>query len=54
MPIEQRRMMMERNSCKLSIRKQCELLNVTRSVLYYVSRRDDSADLAVMRLLDEQ
>ncbi len=46
--------MIERNECKLSVRKQCELLGVTRSVLYYVSRRDDSDDLAVMRLLDEQ
>ncbi len=54
MPIEQRRMMTERDGCEVSIRKQCELLDVTRSVLYYVSQRDDSADLVVMRLLDEQ
>ncbi len=46
--------MIERDDCKLSIRRQCELLGVTRSVLYYASQRDDSDDLAVMRLLDEQ
>jgi putative transposase len=46
--------MIETYGCKLSIRRQCELLDVTRSVLYYVSQRDMTEDLAVMRLLDEQ
>jgi putative transposase len=46
--------MVETDGCKLSIRRQSELLDVTRSVLYYVSQRDNTSDLAVMRLLDEQ
>ena len=46
--------MLETDGCKLSIRRQSELLDVTRSVLYYVSQRDMTEDLAVMRLLDEQ
>jgi putative transposase len=46
--------MVETDGCKLSIRRQSELLDVTRSVLYYVSQRDMTEDLAVMRLLDEQ
>jgi putative transposase len=54
MPVEQRRNMIERQDSKLSIRRQCELLDITRSVLYYASQRDRSDDLAVMRLLDEQ
>lgn len=46
--------MIEMNVCKLSVRRQCELLDVTRSVIYYASQADSSDDLAMMRLLDEQ
>lgn len=54
--------MLEQDNCKcrkaspggLSIRRQCRLLDVTRSVLYYVSQCDMTDDLAMMRLLDEQ
>jgi putative transposase len=54
MPVEQRRNMVERQDNKISIRRQCELMELTRSVLYYSSQRDISDDLAVMRQLDEQ
>jgi len=46
--------MIERQGCKVSIRRQCELLCITRSVLYYTRRGPSSWDLAVMRLIDEQ
>jgi len=38
----------------LSLRRQCELLGVARSVLYYRPEGLADSDLAVMRLLDEQ
>jgi len=37
----------------LSIRRQCELLRVSRSGLYYESVQDSEEDLALMRRLDE-
>ena len=46
--------MIERQGCKVSIRRQCELLGITRSVLYYTRRGPSGWDLAVMRLIDEQ
>ena len=46
--------MIERQGCKVSIRRQCELLGITRSVLYYTRRGPGGCDLAVMRLIDEQ
>jgi len=44
----------QRQNCQLSLRQQCELLDVTRSVLYYRPTGPSDSDLAVMRLLDEQ
>ena len=38
----------------LSVEKQCELLGLARSSLYYASVRNDAEDLALMRLLDEE
>ena len=43
--------MVERTDKGLSVRRQCELLDITRSILYYTSQRDTSDDHAVMRLL---
>jgi len=45
---------MEHDGGQLSVRRQCGLLDLTRSVVYYTSQRDDRDDLALMRLLDEQ
>jgi putative transposase len=39
---------------KLSVRRQCELLGLWRSGLYYEPVPDRPEDLALMRLLDEQ
>ena len=38
---------------KLSIRRQCELLSVSRSGLYYVSVPTSVEELALMRRIDE-
>jgi len=46
--------MIEHNGNQLSVRGQCDLLDLTRSVVYYTSQYDNGDDLAIMRLLDEQ
>lgn len=54
MPIEQRRQLINCQCCQLSIRRQCELLGISRSVLYYTPRGPNGSDLVAMRLIDEQ
>ena len=46
--------MLEPNHATLSLARQCALLDLSRSTAYYRSRRDDTLDLEMMRLLDEQ
>jgi len=46
--------MVEHDDYQLSIRRQCGLLGLNRSVVYYTSQYDSSDDLAMMRLLDKQ
>ena len=46
--------MIELAGCDVSIREQCRLLGVPRSVLYYQRSGPKASDLAVMRRLDEQ
>jgi len=38
---------------KLSIRAQCELLEVNRSSVYYKAAPESEENLAIMRLMDE-
>lgn len=38
----------------ISIRRQCELLNVSRSRLYYEPAQESALNLQLMRLMDEQ
>lgn len=38
---------------KLSIRKQCELLNINRSNVYYKSAVESDENLKIMRIMDE-
>lgn len=45
---------MERRNSDLSIRRQCELLGVNRSGLYYEPVGENEENLRLMRLLDEQ
>lgn len=46
--------MIEPEDCRLSIRIQCELLGVNRSMLYYQPCAVSPSDVAIMRLMDEQ
>ena len=46
--------MLEPNHATLSVARQCAVLDLSRSTAYYRSRRDDTLDLEIMRLLDEQ
>ncbi len=45
---------MERGHAEISVRRQCELLGVNRSGLYYEPAGESEQNLALMRLLDEQ
>ena len=45
---------MEKDDSELSIRRQCELLGVNRSGLYYEPVGESEENLLLMRLLDEQ
>jgi len=47
-------MMIESSHQKLSVVKQCELLCVSRSGLYYEPVKESKENLAIMRMLDEQ
>ena len=46
--------MIEHDGCPLSIRAQCTLLGVNRSMLYYPPCGLKTSDVAVMHLMDEQ
>ena len=45
---------MERGNAEISVRRQCELLGVNRSGLYYAPVGESEENLLLMRLLDEQ
>jgi len=46
--------MIARDPADLSVSRQCDLLGLARSTLYYAPLADDPEDLALMRLLDKQ
>ncbi len=46
--------MIAREHSELSIRRQCELLDLNRSNLYYHPKQEDDYNLMLMRLLDEE
>jgi putative transposase len=52
--IEELRSLVERGDPKISVRRQCELLGVNRSGLYYEAVGESEENLLLMRLLDEQ
>jgi putative transposase len=52
--LEQKRAAVEADHPHLSLRRQCELLGLCRSGLYYVPRGDHAYNEELMRLLDEQ
>jgi len=46
--------MIEAHNKEISVLRQCELISLPRSSLYYKSRRDDAFDSELMRVLDEE
>ena len=48
-----RRAMVERPGQGVSVRRQCELLNVARSGVYRPKPMAEASDLALMRRIDE-
>jgi putative transposase len=48
-----RRALVERGHCELSVRRQCALLGIARSGLYRPAPANDDDDLALMRQIDE-
>jgi putative transposase len=51
---EDLRRLVDRGAADISIRRQCELLGVNRSGLYYEPLGESQENLVLMRLLDEQ
>jgi putative transposase len=49
-----RKEMVEPDHSRLSITRQCGLLGISRSSLYYEARGESSLNLQLMRLIDEQ
>jgi putative transposase len=52
--IEERRELVEPDHSGISVRRQCELLGVNRSGLYYQSRGESAETLELMRMIDEE
>jgi len=52
--IEQKRMAIERDNLKIPVSRQCELLGLGRSSLYYRRSGDDSYNDRLMQLIDEE
>ena len=52
--IEQRRELVEPDHAEISVRRQCELLGVNRSGLYYQPLGESAENLKLMRLIDEE
>ena len=54
MTLEQKRMAIEPGNSKIPIYRQCELLSMNRSSLYYTPCRDTRYNEQLMKLIDEQ
>lgn len=52
-PLAERRMIVSKQT-ELSMARQCQLLSIHRSGLYYKPCAESDQNLAIMRLLDEQ
>ena len=49
-----RKQLLEPDNKDFSVRKQCELLGINRSSLYYQAKPISELDITLMNLLDEQ
>jgi putative transposase len=52
--VEDKRTLVEPGHAMILVSRQCELLGLSRSAYYYQAQRDDSYNLQLMNLLDEQ
>jgi putative transposase len=52
--MEAKRAMIEASTCQLSIRRQCELIDLNRATFYYAPAQESALNLRLMRLIDEQ
>lgn len=52
--VNQRRVLVEPDHPELSIRRQCDLLDLNRATYYYVPATESALNLELMRLMDEQ
>src|SRR5438132_8320306 len=51
---EDKRLLIDPGHAELSVRRQCELLGLNRSSLYYEAVPETADNLRLMRLIDEQ
>ena len=54
MSVETKRQLIEEDHAQLSVRRQCALLGLSRSSLYYRPQAERPDNVQLMRLLDEQ
>jgi len=52
--VEGKRQLIEADERRISIRRQCELLGLSRASYYYEAASETAENLHLMRLLDEQ
>ena len=52
--IKERKIMIDKDDPKISIRKQCELLSINRSSLSYIHKEENVYNLELMALIDER
>jgi putative transposase len=52
--VDQKRQLIEANHEQISLRRQCDLLGLHRSGLYYQAQAESTQNLELMNLLDEQ
>ena len=52
-PIKERLKMVDKSE-KLSLAKQCKVLNINRNYFYYSPKGESEQNLAMMKLLDQQ
>lgn len=53
-PIQERRDLVEKKDCALSMVKQCELLSLNRGGVYYKKRPENTENMEIMTFLDKQ
>src|SRR5262249_57432665 len=52
--IDRKRQMIEPDHNSISVRRQCQLIGLSRASLYYEPAEESAKNLLLMRLLDEQ